>query len=139
MSAAGTVSYTWTNEPLSVNAGGAIRRVVIDWTSNSSGNAEPQTTNLLELYGTILACETKPSGTAAPTDDYDIVLNDEFGRDVLNGGGANRDTANTEAFVPQLLGSDGTTVFPAALAGQYTPSISNAGDTKSGKLILVLR
>lgn len=32
----------------------------------------------------------------APTDNYDFVLNNALGLDVLGGGGANRDTANTE-------------------------------------------
>lgn len=48
-----------------------------------------------EFDGRILSLTTDP-GATAPTDNWDIALNNADGFDVLGGAGANRDTANTE-------------------------------------------
>jgi hypothetical protein len=43
---------------------------------------------------------TIPSGVTAPTDNYDVTLEDANGRDLLAGTGLNRDEANTEEASP---------------------------------------
>lgn len=51
------------------------------------------------IGGRLLQMITDP-GTTAPQDNYDITLTEAGGADLLLGGGANRDTANTEiAFI----------------------------------------
>ena len=79
----------------------------------------------------IVGLATIPSGVAAPTDDYDITVTDADGHDVLWGAGANRDTADTEYVARASL---------AAVAGSVlTLTVANAGDTKSGVVVLYIR
>lgn len=117
MAAAGTLTYTWSGTR-------TARRVVIAWTSDAAGNANPASADLL-LSGTISEIVTDPSATA-PTDNYDITLMDEYGTDALAGAGANRDTSNSER----------AAVTGGVVQGLYAPTITNAGDTKSGTLVI---
>lgn len=107
-----------------------IERIVIDWTSDASGNADVSISN---LYGWLVRLVTDPHATA-PTDDYDITLVDEDSIDALGGAGANRDTANTEQVAPVLSGA-ANAVF---LCGTYTFTVANAGNAKLGKAVLYI-
>jgi len=61
-----------------------------------------------EITGEILCVETMPGAEAkAPTDDYDLKLEDDLGNDVMGGALGDRDTANAERAWPK----DGTTVI----------------------------
>ena len=113
-----------------------FERKQIDWTSDGSGNY----TKAITVVGVILKVVTNP-GSAAPTDDYDVTLIDEDGLDLFAGQGANRDTANTEAFCPGMSLSDGTTtsVLPMSHNGAATLTIANAGDTKSGSVVIYIQ
>lgn len=105
-----------------------------NWTSGSDGRMV--LTIGISLYGEIARVTTDP-GSPAPTDNYDITMNDENGFDTLCGKGANRDTINTESVIP-LLG-DGTTVdHTVYVNSRLLPDISNAGSAKVGKLIIYL-
>lgn len=73
---------------------GNIRTITLTVTADASAATVPDTA-LPAFEGRLLAIETNP-GTTAPTDDYDITVIDAHGFDVLQGVGANRDTANTE-------------------------------------------
>lgn len=78
---------------------------------------------------------TQPSTDAAPTDNYDITIEDRWGNDVLNGAGANRDTANVEsAWISDFL----TTAHFADVASADTirVRVQNAGANKAGNAIL---
>jgi hypothetical protein len=112
----------------------SVQWVRVAWTSDGSGNA----TQTVTLNGVIVAVVTNP-GATAPTDNYDVTCPDADGRDVFMGGGADRDTANTENFVPLATGSDGTTKMPVAVAGSHTLTIANAGDTKQGEVTIYYR
>jgi hypothetical protein len=107
-----------------------IKKVTFDWESSSSGAADGTTTNY--FTGEVIRMITDP-GTAAPTADYDIVVNDADGYDILHGAGADRHTSNTE----QVL--SGTGVLGSCVATRLTLAVTNAGDTKAGTLILYLR
>ena len=61
--------------------------------SDASFPAPPITTN---IKGRLLQIATNPDGTTAPQDNYDITITDADGIDVLQGVGANRDTAHSE-------------------------------------------
>lgn len=52
-------------------------------------------TELPAFSGKLIALETDP-GATAPTDNYDITVENANGHDVLEGVGANRDTTNSE-------------------------------------------
>jgi hypothetical protein len=104
-----------------------VKKIRWSWTSDASGNADLITTK--PYYGQVLALVTDPSATA-PTDDYDITITDVEGYDVMQGAGANRDTANTETAVPAAT---------SVAFGTLTLNVSNAGNAKSGVAILYIR
>jgi hypothetical protein len=107
-----------------------VRKIVWAWTSDASGNADLATTYSYD--GVIQRLVTVPAGGgSAPTDNYDIVINDGDGLDVLLGAGANRDTANPEQVASASLG---------VVAGdRLTLQVSNAGNAKSGTVRLYIR
>ena len=70
----------------------------VQWVSDSSGVVRGW---LEGAFGAFDCIETRP-GQAAPTDNYDIVLNrgDTNGADMMGGNLANRDTSTTEEAYP---------------------------------------
>lgn len=109
---------------------GSVKKVVWTWISDDQGDASEATTGALD--GDLLGLTTVPAGGgSAPTDNYDITITDSDGHDVLLGAGADRDTSNTEH------------VARASLAGvsgsPLTLTVANAGDTKSGTVVLYVR
>ena len=124
---AGTL--TVTRDPRRMpNTNKTVERIVIDWTSDASGNAD---VSIPGLYGYLLKMVTDP-GSTAPTDDYDITLVDENSIDALAGAGANRDTANTEQVYPVASGA----ATPVFLCGTHTFTVANAGNAKVGRAVL---
>lgn len=105
-----------------------VKKIKWEWTSTAGGAADKATT--LAYYGEVLAMVTIPDGDAAPTDDYDITITDVEGYDVMQGAGADRDTANTETAVPTAR---------SVAHGVLTLNVSNAGDSKSGTVVLYIR
>ena len=110
--------------------GSNIVRHSMTWVSDSAGAV---TVTIPQITGEILRVVTNP-GATAPTDNYDVVLNDEDGLDTLAAGGANRDTLNTEHFTPFV-----STTQKISVAGDLSLLITNAGATKGGALILYVR
>ena len=74
---------------------GPIGVITLVCTGDDSDGSFPAKVLATKIDGFIRAIETNP-GSTAPTDNYDIALDDAEGHDVLEGGGQNRDTANTE-------------------------------------------
>jgi len=112
---------------------GGISKYSIAWLSDASGDVSANSFNVKQ--GELLQVRTTPSVAAAPTDNYDVVINDANTYDILGGLGANRDTANTEMIVPVV-----STTFPLILeAGALTPVVSNAGNAKQGTIVLLVR
>ena len=110
-----------------LQSGGEINVLQISWTTDASGNLTA-TDTAYPLEGYLMLVETDPDGSAAPTDNYDIVLNDANGLDVMGGALSDRDTANTEATMPKLNGS--YTMIP--VPGTLEMDVTNAGNSKSG-------
>ena len=108
---------------------GTVKKVKFAWTSDASGNADK--TSAEAFSGAIERLVTVPDGSDAPTDDYDVVVNDEDGNDVLMGAGADRDTANTEQVLASSLG--------IVANDKLDVVVSNAGNAKKGTVILYLR
>ena len=107
----------------------SMKKLRFAWTSDASGDV---TIASAEVYdGKVEVLETNPDGGAAPTDNYDIVVNDGDGDDVLLGAGANRDTANTESVASSSLG--------AVAGSKLTLIVANAGNAKQGVVILFVR
>lgn len=107
----------------------------ITGTSNADGilnftfNVRPATPNVLQHYGYLDSVKTDPSATA-PTDNWDLLLNDEDGNDMLLGRGANRDTATTERMAPRIMdqATSGTARVP--IGGTVTYAATNMGAAK---------
>lgn len=100
---------------------GSIRSLVYTCTADAAAATYPDTV-LPKIEGRLLALVTNP-GAVQPTDNYDIVINDQHGHDVLEGVGANRDTLNTEK---ALVVYSGTGTHPCVdEADTLTMSISN--------------
>jgi hypothetical protein len=106
-----------------------VKKITFAWTSSAGGAADATTAKAYD--GKILGFATIPDGVAAPTDDYDVVVNDADGLDVLLGAGANRDTANTE----YVDGASLSAVADSAL----TLGVTNAGNAKQGTVVLWIR
>ena len=104
-----------------------VVKVSIPWTCDAAGAVTEVPVSL--PGGTIIKVRTDPDGTNAPTDNYDITLLDAIGgADVINGAGANRDTANIEEAYPTVA----TYFRPLIGSGDYYPTIANAGNAKQG-------
>ncbi len=109
----------------------SVKKIVWTWTSGDGAEGGTVTsTTTASFDGKVIGLTTDP-GATAPTDNYDVVINDAAGHDVLLGAGANRDTANTEHVAEASLG--------AVAASRLTLSITNAGDAKEGVVILYIR
>lgn len=112
------------------NPQGGIRKLVIDWVSDSATGAASGTTTGA-ISGELHKLVTDP-GTPAPDPNYDIVINDEEGLDVLQGVGANRHTTTSEE---ARIVYSGTTNHPV-VNDKLTFSVTNAGNSKQGQAIL---
>lgn len=108
------------------------RVMTFAWTSDGSGDVNG---TAFGTQGILLRVVTNP-GATAPDDNYDLTLLDADAVDVLEGAGADRDTANSQQI--SLLAPTSTT-GPIALAGQITPTIANAGSGKNGTITLYLK
>lgn len=106
---------------------GGISKIKWSWTSTAGGAADLATSK--SYYGEVISLVTDP-GATAPTDDYDITITDVEGYDVMQGAGANRDTANTETAVPAAK---------SVAFGKLTLNVTNAGDSKVGTATLYIQ
>lgn len=129
------VTFTYEDGEDAVNANrGSIRKINCSWTSDGSGDAAGTTR---KIVGTLLKGVTNP--TDSPTDNYDIVLTDSDGANLLSGSFddlADRDTTNTETVHFNL--TDGTVPIAAypVVCSTITVTVAAAGATKSGVLVL---
>lgn len=94
--------------------------LTLDASGNISGEA-------IDVYpGYLTAVETIPDGTTPPADEYALQLLNEYGVDLLAGGGSGRSST-----VPQRLKGS-----PTPVSGPIYPTIALGG--AGGKLLLVL-
>ena len=117
---AGTVTVTETSLV-------HIHKIKWTWTSSAGGAADLVTAG--SYAGRVIALVTDP-GSTAPDDNYDITITDAEGYDVMQGAGANRDTANTETAVPTA---------ESVAFGPLTLNVSAAGAAKVGVAILYIQ
>lgn len=104
-----------------------VARYVVDWVSAADGTASADMGHVYNgRLGTVVFV---PSATAAPTALYDVTITDDFGLDILGGGGADRSASANER------------VSPAAIEyhGNLTLNVTNAGNTKAGKVYIFFR
>lgn len=106
---------------------GSVKRIKYDVTSATDGSADSTTTYRYD--GAILLVCTDP-GATAPTDNWDMVLTDESGVDVLASQGANRSTSATQ-YINSGMGG--------LAHSKLTLSVTNAGDTKDLDVYVYIR
>ena len=114
-----------------------IRVHTIDWTAAADGSVADIPIDELFLTGygySLHSMVTDPgAGATAPSDNYDITIEDVDGVDVLGGAGNNRDAANTERVMPLY----GTTPHPCPINGALTVKIAgNIVNAATGKIKL---
>lgn len=108
-----------------LDLGGGYARLAFTWTSHvSDGTADGTSRN--DVNGWIIHVETDPTSTT--TDNYDVVLNDKFGYDIMGGSLTDLDQTNTERNMPLLNGVYG----PVFTEGPITLGISTVGNSKTG-------
>lgn len=134
------MTFTLDNGVDGTGKPGSIRKLTCNWTTDASGAASGTSP---KISGTLIKGVTDPGD--GPTDDYDITITDAEGLDVLavcQSGLSNRDTANSEQVYFLVLDAAGSplaqSVHPV-VCDQLTVTVANAGDTKSGQLILYYR
>lgn len=127
---AGTVSFT-RDFLYDVHRSFIGEQIVVTWVSDASGNADIA---IPKLRAWLTKAKTKPSATA-PTDNYDVEILDPDGFDVLGGVLHDRDTATTE----QIPTPNSGVAIVAEFNGDYTFSVSNAGNAKGGTCTLRFR
>ena len=111
----------------SLQAGGQIQVLQMVWVTDSSGNLTATATGY-PVEGFLMAVETVPSATAAPTTLYDVVLNNAQGLDMMGGALGDRSATAAEMTLPLLNGI--YTMLPEP--GLLTLDVTNAGNSKSG-------
>ena len=106
-----------------------IYKITWAWTSDDATGAV--TCEAVKVKGRVQRCVTNP-GATAPTADYDIVINDEDGVDVMQGELTDRHTSASEQAWPLV----GTLPVEVLVLGDLTPVVSAAGNSKIGEIIL---
>lgn len=114
-----------------------LEEVKISWTGDATDGSVPNTT--LELSGTIERVVTNP-GSTAPTANYDIVIEDQDGIDVMQGALANRHTSNSEEVIPTKAGSAASTFSKITVHGTHTFKLTNNSvASATGTVIIYMR
>lgn len=109
---------------------GSVKKVKFAWISSAGGAADA--VSAAAFSGAIERLVTVPgAGGVQPTDNYDVVVNDDDGNDVLMGAGANRSNASTQQVLASSLG--------VVANDKLTLAVTNAGNAKEGTVILYLR
>lgn len=122
---AGTVTTTGSDYH------GEIKKFVMNWVSDASGAADLITT---EKFTGRLICAQHVPGTdgAAPTTAYDVVVRDDQGTDILAATGTNITVPGNKSSQAVSSGLP----FPSVANTTLTLAVTNAGNAKSGKVIL---
>ena len=110
---------------------GSVKRLHYAWTSDAGGDVEKavSTANDGAIDGELRTLVTNPDATA-PTDNYDVTIEDEYGHDMLGGTGANRDTADEETV---------RDVSRAVFTPSHTFKVAAAGNAKLGVTVVYYR
>ncbi len=116
---------------------GTTKKIVCSWTGSAGGAAAGTTA---KISGYLIKGETDPTDT--PLDNYDIVITDEEGLNVLGSSFddlVDRDDTNTETVYFNL--TDGVAPIAAypVVCDALTVTIAAAGVSKSGVLTLYWR
>ena len=129
--AGSSMTFTYDRE-------GPIVKVIADWVSDSATGAVSGTTTA-KVSGRLVKCVTDP-GATAPDANYDIDITDAESVNVLTAAQvtlANRHTTSTEEvyFLVKDAAPLAQSIHPV-VCDLLTFSITNAGNSKNGQIIL---
>lgn len=132
--AGSSMAFTYDRGP------GPIVRVVADWVSDDADGTVSGTTTV-KVSGRVIKAITNP-GAAAPDANYDIAITGEESVDVLGNvqtGLGNRHTSTTEEtyFLVKDAAPLAQSIHPV-VCSELTVAVSNAGNSKAGKLVLFI-
>jgi len=109
--------------------------ITISWVADSADGTVPSASIVANTYGIegwyLYSVETNP-GAIAPTDNYDIVINDANDYDICGGLLANRNTINTEL----VNIGNATHGFPIVLGDLIFVLTNNVVNSATSVLIL---
>jgi hypothetical protein len=113
--------------------------LTLAWTSDSeTGAVEAATSDEITAWlegKWIMSAKTVPgTGNDAPTPAYDITITDEDGFSIFGTDLNDRSDTATEEALPYVAG----TKAPRLITGALTTSVSAAGNSKTGKIILTV-
>lgn len=113
--------------------------LTLAWTSDSeTGEVEAATSDEITAWlegKWIMSAKTVPgTGNEAPTAAYDITITDEDGFSIFGTDLNDRNATATEEALPYVAG----TKAPRLITGALTTSVSSAGNSKTGKIILTI-
>ena len=113
--------------------------LTLAWTSDSAtGKVEDTTSDEITAWlegKWIMSAKTVPgTGNDAPTAAYDITITDEDGFSIFGTDLNDRNATATEEALPYVAG----TKAPRLITGALTTSVSAAGNSKTGKIILTI-
>ncbi|MBA7544227.1 hypothetical protein ES705_36579 [subsurface metagenome] len=114
----------------------SMKRLKFEWTSTTGGSVGYTTTESYSglVYKVIIAPST--STGYEPSTGYDVAINDSDDYDILNGLGTNSSTST----VYYGISTGGTAYSPiTAVSSKLTLAVSDAGDTKSGEVVVYIR
>ena len=113
--------------------------LTLAWTSDSeTGAVEAATSDEITAWlegKWIMSAKTVPgTGNEAPTAAYDITITDEDGFSIFGTDLNDRSATDAEEALPYVAG----TKAPRLITGALTTSVSAAGNSKTGKIILTV-
>jgi len=120
-----------------------VLELTVEWTSSTGGASTTSTADINYMTQTVsdvikgrylMQAQTVPDGTDAPTAAYDVAVNDANGEDLFDDGLANRSATAAESVFPA---SDGVNAV-VPIVSDLSIAVTNAGDTKAGKVILFI-
>ena len=110
-----------------------IKKITFDWTSDDATGAVSSTSSQTYTGLVERAVFIPDAGGTQPTDLYDVVVNDSDGTDILHANGADLSNAAT------VLKSHVTDGLGAVVNSTLSLAVTNAGNSKGGKVIIYVR
>ena len=136
----GTVVADDSSAVVQVQRTGPLRRYIASWVASDAGGVSLAFGSSAAPFfvGMIYRAVTQPGTMSPPTDNYDIVLENAIGVDVLGGALADRDTANTEqAWIKDVLTN--AHHQHVSMHCRYCLKVTNAGAGGSGVIVIYTR
>jgi len=139
---AGTLTLNSDTRIIPPGSSRGVRVIEWDWLSDAAGACDATTagTAVVEgVTGTVIGLHAVPeTGATIPDDDYDVVVNDAQGVDVLNGDGTDLPQGNTSV-ENYRTPVDFQNAAPITIADQkLTLVVSGGGDTQGGVIRLYI-